>query len=312
MDLSSTIVALARCREYDAGTLAHCFDAMWSGCGRPLQLRGKVVLLKPNLLSVRQGPLACTDPVFILAAARWFLDQGCQVRLGDSPAFSTAESVLDRLGIRNELQRLGVAIRSFKRVRIVTLPSGVQAGFGAAALDCDLLVNLPRVKAHAQMRVTMAVKNFFGCISGMRRPMWHMVHGGSGRFASLLVELLPVLPDTVTLVDGIIAMHETGPMGGCPFQAGVTACSLNPVAVDRALLSVLGIPPEDSPLMRECRSLGLPGSFLPDLDFPLMPPEDLAVEGFVTPAELSPVRFNPLRFVKNSMRRMFVRLGINT
>ncbi|MCI5190639.1 MAG: hypothetical protein D3905_12820, partial [Candidatus Electrothrix sp. AS4_5] len=60
----------------------------------PLSLCSAQVLLKPNLISAKTGPLACTEGAFILAVAKRFIDQGAKVSLGDSPAFGTTASVL--------------------------------------------------------------------------------------------------------------------------------------------------------------------------------------------------------------------------
>jgi uncharacterized protein (DUF362 family) len=310
MDCRSTSVALTHCTDYHPRTLCQAFDRLWAACAPSRNLLGAQVLLKPNLITSRRGLLACTEGRFILAAARWFLEQGSRVAVGDSPAFGTAESVLASMGVAHALRGLGVRVADFGRTRPVALPSGLTVGLAAEALDCDLLVNLPRVKAHAQMRVTLAVKNYFGCVGGMRKPLWHMRHGGTkGRFAEHLAELLTVLPGGVTLVDGITAMHRTGPTGGEPFPLGLSACSTNPVALDRALLEVLGVAPEASPLLQACLRNEQTGAASGQLHFPLLTPAELRAAGFVVSPELMPVRFNPLRFGKNSVRRLLIRLG---
>ena len=305
MNLSSKRVALRHCPDYGPAGLAAGLDQLVDTCLAGIGFSSTHVLLKPNLISSRQGPLACTEAAFILAAARCFLDRGARVSLGDSPAFGTATGVLKKLGLLGQLRKLSVRVTDFKKVRKLVLPSGVSAGLAAEALDCDLLINLPRVKAHTQLRVTLAVKNCFGCLAGMRKAWWHMEHGGSpGLFESLLVELLAVLPDGITLVDGITAMHETGPLNGKPCQLGVLAGSTNPVAVDRALLAIIGLEPEASPLWQACDNAGLAGTRLAELDFPLLAPGDFPVTNFQVPRELTPIRFNPFRFVRSSIRRV--------
>ncbi len=240
-----------------------------------------------------------------------FKDLGARVSVGDSPAFGSAESVLRQIGILPALHKHSIPVVEFNHVRQVVLPSGIRAGIAAEALDCDLLVNLPRIKAHDQLRVTMAVKNVFGCIVGMRKPMWHMTHGGKeGGLESLIVELVSVLPDSITLADGITAMHRSGPMSGDPYDLGIAACATNPVALDRALLAVIGIKPERSSLMQACVRAGFNGTDLDALDFPLLDPSDVEVDDFIVPDELSPIRFNLFRFLKNNIRRACHRLGL--
>jgi uncharacterized protein (DUF362 family) len=304
MRIESTSVAFTGCRQYDADMLATSIDQVLSAVTDLPELHSCHVLLKPNLISAKYGSLPCTEPAFMVAAARWFVEQGANVSIGDSPAFGTAEAALTQLGVAGKLAALGVVVTNFSEVRKVPLVGGDTAGIAAAALDCDLLVNLPRVKAHAQTGVTLAVKNCFGCLAGLRKPLWHMAYGGEhGSFCSRLVQLLAVLADSLTLVDGITAMHVTGPLHGKPYALGVVAASTNPVAVDRALLELLGIAPHLSPLMTACVEAGLPGSQLESLLFPLFQPEELAVVDFIIPETLAPIRFDILRFVTNMMRR---------
>lgn len=309
MQLDSPIVALARCSDYSPDSLDVCVDQLISAVGRPERLAGLQVMLKPNLISAKHGDLPCTEAAFILIVARWFVDNGAKVTIGDSPAFGSATSVLTRLGVLKDLQSLGVAVSDFDATRKLTLSSGVSATVAVDALDCDLLVNLPRVKAHAQMRVTMAVKNCFGCLAGLYKPGWHMIHGGpSGRFADLLVELLAVLPESLSLVDGIRTMHVSGPMDGRAYPLGLVAAGFSPVAVDTALLSVLGVLPERSPLQQASVRTGIPGARLENLSFPLSGPDELRVDDFLVPECLNPVRFNPFSFLYSSVRRKLILL----
>jgi uncharacterized protein (DUF362 family) len=117
-----------------------------------------------------------------------------------------------------------------------------------------------------------------------------------------------VLPASISLVDGIVAMHATGPIHGEPFPLGLIACGTNPVALDTALLSVLGINPAQSPLWQAARRAGIRGTEPATLEFPLVSPTELGVRGFMVPETLSPIRFNPFRFVHNSMKRLQLRV----
>ncbi len=304
MQLDSSIVSLLRCGSYRSAVLEERFDLLLQSIDWPPYLHGQRVLLKPNLLTAARGPLPCTEASFILAAARWFLDAGARVVIGDSPAFGSARVNLQRLGLEQELIALGVFISDFRRSRISLLDSGIKAGIAEDVFDCDLLVNLPRIKAHAQTRVTMAVKNCFGCLTGLQKPWWHMIHGGqSGHFSDLLLELLTVLPPTLTLVDGIRAMHCTGPINGKPYPLRVVAAGTNPVAMDSAFLDLLGISEQDSPLQVAAMHGSIVGSRKEDISYPLSSPADVRAGGFSVPVTLNPIRFRPFSFVRSTVRR---------
>ncbi len=308
MDCRDTTVALWPQADYDPAHLAPAMEQLLAPFAAGRNLRSASILLKPNLITATNGHLACTHGQVIVAVARWLLEQGARVSVGDSPAFGSARTVLEKTGAWRLLAPLGVQVVEFRPARILTLPSGQQVPVAAPALDCDYLINLPKLKAHAQMRVTLAVKNYFGCVVGLHKPWWHMVHGGAqGRFAELLIELLSLLPAGYSLVDGIEAMHVSGPIHGQPFALGLLAGGANPLAVDTALLAVLGIDPRLSPLWAAARAAGMVGTQLHQLRFSHARPEVVPATGFLVPEELNPVRFNPFRFLKSSVQRLLMR-----
>ncbi len=304
-------VALTTCSDYNKHALPHALDRVLKTLELPTTLCSSEVLLKPNLISAKTGPLSCTEGALILAVATWFIDKGARVGIGDSPAFGTAASVLKNLNLLDELAQLGVQIRPFQQGVPVELPGGGQAVLARAALECDLLVNIPRVKAHVQARLTMAVKNYFGCLVGLRKAWWHMAHGGTKSheqdgFFDRLIRIPAALPSSLNIIDGIVAMHRNGPMNGTPYPLSVLAASTNAVAADRAFHAILGVDPQDSPVMAACQRAHMDGAALAQLCFPLATPEDLQVNDFQVPGILNPVRFNPFRFLKSSIRRVFM------
>ncbi|XOF33121.1 MAG: DUF362 domain-containing protein [Candidatus Electrothrix sp. YB6] len=310
---SGVTVALTACSDYEPPVLFRALEQVLQVTELPVSLYNAKVLLKPNLVSAKSGPLSRTEGALILAVAQWFLDHGAQLSIGDSPAFGTASVVLKKLNLTDELTVLGVQVQDFTRAVQVDLPGGAHAMLARTALECDLLVNLPRVKAHAQTRLTLAVKNLFGCLVGLRKAWWHMVHGGGRHstekgagFFDRIVCIPAVLPPCLSIVDGIVAMHKTGPVHGSPYPLATLAASINPVAADRALHEILGVQPEHSPVMAACQRAALPGAELLQLAFPLSAPEELRVHDFQVLDELHPVRFNPFQFLKSSIQRAFM------
>ena len=270
---------------------------------------GSRVLLKPNLvIGGRNNGLPCTNPEFVAAVAQLFVDHGARVMVSDSPAFGSAKGVMASCGITEALKGLPVELVNFSAVRRLKLPCGISVGIARQALECDLLVNLPKVKAHGQLFVSLAVKNYFGALVGFQKPWLHARYGDvDNRFESLLIDLLAVLPNGVSLVDGIVAMHEDGPANGKPFPLAVIGGAVNPVALDTALLAILKLSPGQSPLWREGARRKLIGSSAAELVFPLAAPAQLAVDGFSAPERLKPVTFHPGRLVVGAIKRIMAR-----
>ena len=304
MHIHSTSVALLKCSGYQTRDIAEKIDQLCKAVGFQVS-SGTRVLLKPNLLSGRSADhLACTHPVFVAAAAEWFVAQGAKVAIGDSPAFGTAKGVMRVIGIEEAVAGLPVERINFDQTRRVMLSEKLTVGLARAALECDLLINLPRVKAHSQLYMTLAVKNYFGTVVGFQKPCWHLRYGSHAeQFASHLVDLLPILPAGITLLDGIVAMHGTGPISGQPYPLGLIAGAVNPVALDTALLQVLGLDAAKSPLWLECAKRDLAGADSGRLDYPLEKPEEFLVRDFKAPKDLKSVSFNPLRMLFSACRR---------
>ena len=305
MKTSSPQVALLPLKTYAQEYLDDTVNQLLAVTCGDGSFAGSQVLIKPNLICAQNGALACSEPALLASVARWFLDRSATVKLGDSPAFGSARAVLEAIGAFSDLSKLGVDIIEFNQTENVALPDGRTLRVATAPRECDILVNVPRVKAHGQARVTMAVKNMFGCVAGLRKAWWHMAYGGKkGSFSELILQLLPVFSHSIALLDGIKAMHVTGPIHGKPFGVGVLGCSANAVALDSAFLDILGIAPADCPLWVAAARREYAGVLLKQIEWTFLQSNAFNVNGFIVPEKLMPIRFNPFRFIKNSVRRI--------
>jgi uncharacterized protein (DUF362 family)/Pyruvate/2-oxoacid:ferredoxin oxidoreductase delta subunit len=224
---------------------------------------GKSVLIKPNFLSpAKPEDALLTHPLVIRAAAEYVLEKGGRVKIGDSQAIGSLERILKENGVRKALAGLDVEIVEFTRCRKVDIgePFG-KIDLAADALDADIVINLPKLKTHGMMMLTLGVKNLFGCVVGFRKPEWHMRAGVNHEmFARLLAQICRVVSPAVTLLDGILAMEGEGPgKSGKPRHVGVLMGSLDTVAVDRAVCTLVGMDPEALPTNRAARELGMAG-----------------------------------------------------
>jgi len=310
MNEASLQVVLQNCDTYDRYAIASLVDVMLGHLEATSSLYGKVVLLKPNLISGNGPQCACTHSGFIAGVAGWFLDQGARVLVGDSPAFGQAENVCCSRGITEALKGMELTLVNFVTPVRRTLAGGVTVAIAQEALECDLFVGLPKIKAHNQMFVTMAVKNIFGIVKGNNKAMLHMVHGNShDRFAEILLDLVALLPSQLHLADGIEVMHKSGPLDGEPLALGCLAAAHCPVALDTALLNLLQLDSKKSPLWRVAAKRRLAGSTLQGLDYPLLGPTDFHGSGFSAPDALCGIRFNPLRFLRGLVKRVHLKVS---
>ncbi len=264
---------------------------------------GFKVLIKPNLLSPSKPHQAITThPIIIRAIAEYLLDQGARPIISDSPAIGSFSRVISKSEIDKALKGLDIATREFKE----TVPVDIGHPFGKIpiareAIECDFIINVPKLKTHSQMLLTLAVKNMFGCIVGGEKSRWHLRTGvDHNAFAELLCRICKVVAPDISILDGILGMHGEGPgIRGKPIEIGLLAGSNSPLAIDMFICSYLGINPMVLPTNRAAVSLNM----IPqDIEIVGNPPPK--PDGFTLPGTKS-LLFGP-EFASSKIRQFLV------
>lgn len=239
---------IIRNAAYDYKTLKPVFFDVFDALAGGMVKKRSRVLIKPNLLAPASPDKAIvTHPLIVRAAVEYVLDKGAHPVISDSPATASFEKILMESGIKSTLEGLNVEFKEFKKAFSVEVgkPFG-KIEIAEEALNADLFINLPKLKTHSQMLLTLGVKNLFGCIVGMKKPEWHL-RAGTDRemFARLLVRIYQAVKPSVTIIDGILAMEGQGPgRSGEPREIGIIAGSRDAASLDIALCKMLGIKPE--------------------------------------------------------------------
>ena len=306
MDQSTNIDVYLKgeCR-YTDGSCADTIDVILDRLVGDENLRSSVILLKPNLISSVGPSHACSDGNFLSIIARWFLDHGAKVKIGDSPAYGTTHSVFIKQGLLDYFKELPVTLVNFKTPVAKDLGNGYSLGIAAEAFDTDFLVNIPRLKAHKQMYITAAVKNYFGTVVGLRKPLIHMKDGGThADFADILIRIPSLFPKTFSLIDCIEIMNRTGPIDGEMIRMGFVGGSRCAVSLDCSLLKLPGMREERSPLYEAAVKMNHPGAAEENRVYPLAHPDNLTDVVFSGPDSLTPVRFTPHMLFQSISKRL--------
>lgn len=255
-----SIVICKRARYEDPDLKEKIFSLLDELDGRRI-MAGSKVLVKPNLLGPASPDEAIlTHPLVVRHTVEYVLERGAKVQVSDSPAMGPFKKVLKTSGIAAALDGLDVECKELKGSRVVDVgePFG-RIELAEEALDVDLVVNLPKLKTHSQMLLTLGAKNLFGCVVGLRKPEWHFRAGIEREtFAMLLVRICQRIAPAITVLDGILAMEGAGPgKGGKPRHLGWLLGSNDPFALDRVVCQALGIPPLQLPTHAAALKVGL-------------------------------------------------------
>ncbi len=297
-------VALVRCSDYNSPALSNLVGTLLEAIGWQPS-RGSRVLVKPNLLAPKPPHfLPCTHPRVVRAACEYLLDLGARVTVGDSPSYGTGKRVAQKIGLTKALADLPVDLIDLNRPKLAKLSShGGIVAISRKALESDVILNLAKLKVHRMTAISGAVKNHFGCVTSLWKALLHVVMGDRGnRFESMLMDLLDLLPPSVSLLDAVTAMHVTGPVDGLPFALEMLAASPSPVALDTAIYTLLRLGPADVPLWQEAVRRNILGANPGDLAYPLEPLDSFDARDFVIPTTLQPAGFHPYRIAKRLMK----------
>jgi uncharacterized protein (DUF362 family)/Pyruvate/2-oxoacid:ferredoxin oxidoreductase delta subunit len=288
--------------EYDYTTLKPVvFELMDSIVGDRIE-KGSSVLIKPNLLAPVPPEMAVvTHPLIVKAAAEYVIDKGVKPQISDSPAVGSFEKILKESGIAEALEGLDVEYKEFKEsVRIDVGKPFEKIEIAADVINADLVINLPKIKTHQQMMLTLGVKNLFGCIVGMKKPEWHMRAGVEReKFATLLVKIYRAVAPAVNIYDGILGMEGQGPgKSGDPRKIGVIIGSDDALAADSVICRMLGIGPDTLFTNKVAPEEGFV------MEEPVIDGELQRVTNFRFP-EMGPMQFGP-KIVHGLFRRHLV------
>lgn len=304
-------VSLLSAESYELEALSANLTALLAPMGGMAQFvkPGDRVLLKPNLLTGSRPTKECTTrPEVVYCVAKMVQAAGGRPFLGDSPAFGSARGVAEANGLLAWAQKADLPIVELHGQRYpVESQDFDNFLLSKEVMDADVVINLPKVKSHVQLTITLGVKNLFGCVPGKMKAWWHMEAGKDRqRFGTMLVETAKAIAPELTIIDGIIGHEGNGPSGGEPRSLGVLGASADVFALDRAMVDLLGIDPGQVPTLVESRRLGLCPD-LKEIEFLLCSPQDLRLDDWQLPDRMMPIDFGAPRVLRSTFKHLYIR-----
>ncbi|MCX7821576.1 MAG: DUF362 domain-containing protein [Brevinematales bacterium] len=254
--MAKTKVALIKCDEYNLKEVEKAINyaiSLIGGFDR-LRKKGKKVLLKPNILAGKEPEYAVTThPVVFEATIKIFLENGFEVAAGESPPLEPLGIAAKKAGLLDVVEKYKIPFYEFKNPIKISNPDGKlikSFNISEEILNFDIIVSLPKLKTHAQMYYTGAMKNLFGCITGLQKPHFHLRFPDRDDFANMIVDLNLLLKPSLGIMDGIVAMEGKGPQGGTPKKVGLIATSFDILALDLVCAELIGYKYIDIPIIK--------------------------------------------------------------
>jgi uncharacterized protein (DUF362 family) len=252
---SSVFIARARSYADDLETILHG-GLRELGFG-PAQVKGKSVLLKPNLVEpARDAPQINTHPAVVRAAAlvfrRW---QAREVLVAEGQGHCRdSQYVLDQSGLGSVLAESSLEFVDLNHDDVFAVSNSLRFTRMAELMlpvtlrRADLVVSMPKMKTHHWAGVTLSMKNLFGVMPGICYgwPKNVLHHAG---IAESILDIAAAVKPHLAIVDGIVGMEGDGPIMGTPKACGLLVLGTNLAAVDATCTRLMGIDPARVPYL---------------------------------------------------------------
>lgn len=248
-------VSIEKCPSYDAEAVKNSLDKVLDSIGGLDFVKpGMKVGIKANLVAAMDpDKSATTHPMVLRRLCELLIERGATVVIGDSPGGIYTEGFLkgvyrtcgleklvkelDPSGVKVSLNQ-DFSVKNAEFMDAVSIKTFIYTGW----LDSmDAIINVSKLKTHAMMGMSCAVKNMFGTIPGTTKPEYHMRFPEEKAFANIMVDLNEFFNPALYVVDAIDGMEGNGPTAGEKRHIGAVLASKKPYALDMACAELIGM-----------------------------------------------------------------------
>ena len=279
-------VHVAPVGDYNAD-LADVVRRQYDDFRERVPLKGKRVVLKPNLVEYHRDKVINTHPHVVAAVIELCRREGAaEVLVAEGPGhWRNAEHLVAASGLGDVLRHYKVPFidlnhdEPVKTVNLGRLTKLEHLYLSQTIATADVLISIPKLKTHHWAAATLSLKNLFGTLPGVcygwpknelhwrgidnsivdiactRTPDLAIVDGvvgmeGDGPPPPILPPPPPppLTPD-LAIVDGVVGMEGDGPLNGTPKPMGVVVMGRDLVAVDATCCRLMQLNPEMVPYL---------------------------------------------------------------
>jgi len=204
--------------------------------------RDSIILVKPNLNSNMNALTGNTTDLRLLSAIIQFLkDEGySNIVIGEgtnSGFYRNRIGVISRLKVDELARHFGVMVKdlNYSRPYEIEFAGGIKAQVAGECVDADLFINLPKLKTHFEMGMSVCLKNLMGCLIGQEnKKKTHQ------NLAENILRINEGLKPHLHIVDGLVAMEGLGPTRGTPVRMDTILIGTDPYLIDLACSEIAG------------------------------------------------------------------------
>jgi len=220
---------------------------------------GDKVLIKPNLCNFRAPSSgAITNPLFLDALFYYLRREfnNLDITVIESDATSSKPDItLNWFGFDEILKKWNVKWYNLSQnPKFYKKINGYyfnEIEISEIFNDFDYFITVPKLKTHSLSKITVSLKNQFGCIPYKQKVKYHKNINDVIADANLAMR-----PD-LCIVDGIISMVGGVAIYGTPIKSNLLIAGKDPVGVDSVCAKILGYNPLKISHIKKSKNLGV-------------------------------------------------------
>ena len=208
--------------------------------------KGDRVWIKPNLVLPFYVKGVCTSRHVIEGLIRILTDKGCKVCIcegdGGLASFSAYDSFAGNklLDLKEKYNVKFISLSQLPRKSITQIVDKREIRFNLPEAliykEYDAFINIPVLKVHIITKLSLSMKNLWGCIPDPFRIHYHhFLNYG-------IVALWKTIQPELSIIDGIYALDDNGPLNGTPIRMNLLIFGSGDASLDRIGAKILGVP----------------------------------------------------------------------
>jgi len=204
--------------------------------------KGARILIKPNLNSNMNALTGNTTDLRILSALISYLKTSgySNITIGEgtnSGFYRNRIGVISRLGIDRLAMYYGVRLTdlNYAESKDIFFKNGVTVRVAKECFEADLFINLPKLKTHFEVGMSVCLKNLMGCLVGQENKK--KTHDDLPENILLLNE---AVKPHLHIVDALVAMEGLGPTRGTPIRLDTIIVGADPYLIDLLCCRIAG------------------------------------------------------------------------
>jgi uncharacterized protein (DUF362 family)/NAD-dependent dihydropyrimidine dehydrogenase PreA subunit len=228
----------------------------------PMELKGKSVLLKPNVLREAKAEEGITTHPAVLRAVVEKIEtmQPAAIVVGDNPGvqnYGKNEDCFAKTGLMEAAGSYYQNIGNHSQHVDFNADFISTVSLSRIVLDVDIIISLPKFKTHGLTVMSGAIKNSYGFLPGAQKANLHKLAGSPERFHEMLIDVFLLRIPDLFIVDAVVGMEGNGPASPDLRNIGLILASDNAVAMDSVISAMMGCEPGQLRFLQKAKEEGL-------------------------------------------------------